>query len=127
MIDCSLDSSVLIDLIKGRIGAPKAVSQFTSPSISHVVFGELLLGIYKADYPTEIFKVLEALKDITILHADAVTATLYAQIRSELEKQGSSIPQNDIWIAAVTIQMGVPLITRDQHFRRISKLKVIDY
>jgi len=127
MIDCCLDTSVLIDLIKERKGADKLVSRFARLGISHVVVGELLLGGYKARHPNETFKIIEALKDITILSADVLTAEIYAKVRFELEKQGSTIPQNDIWIAAVTLQANVPLITRDQHFRRIPQLKVLEY
>jgi tRNA(fMet)-specific endonuclease VapC len=127
MIDCSLDTNVLIDLIKGRRDAELLVGQFTDLGVSHVVVGELILGGYKAGRPDEAFKIIEALKDITILNADLLTATIYAQVRFELETQGKTIPQNDIWIAAITLQANVPLITRDQHFRRIPQLKIFEY
>jgi len=127
MIDCCLDTSVLIDLIKGRKGVDKLVSRFTRLGVSHVVVGELFLGGYKAGHPNEAFKIIEALEDITILGADILTAEIYARLRFELEKQGNIIPQNDIWIAATTLQENVPLITRDQHFRRIPQLKVLEY
>ena len=127
MIDCSLDTSVLIDLARGRHGADAIVSQFTHSSISHVVLGELLLGGYKAERPNETLAILEALKGIEILKADAQTAVVYAEIRFRLEEQGNVIPQNDLWIAAASIQADVPLITRDQHFRRIAQLKLLEY
>ena len=92
-----------------------------------MVLGELQLGILKSKNPREELKVFEALLGITILDANGYTAFIYASIRRELEESGASIPQNDIWIAASSIQAGVPLITRDEHFRRISGLKVISY
>ena len=127
MIDCSLDTCVVIDLIKGRKGAEKVVSRFAHLSISHVVLGELLLGGHKASNPQERDKILNALEGISILNGNTLTAAIYAELRFELEKQGSIIPQNDIWIAAVSLQTNVPLITRDDHFRRIPKLKVLEY
>jgi len=127
MIDCCLDTCVVIDLIKGLKGAEKAVSRFAHLSISHVVLGELLLGGYKATHPQEKDKILGALEGITIVNGDAMTAANYAEIRFELEKQGNIIPQNDIWIAAVSLQANVPFITRDEHFRRVQKLKLWEY
>jgi len=127
MIDCSLDTCVLIDLIKGRKGAENAVSRFTHLSISHVVLGELLLGAHKASQAQERDKILNALEGISILNGNTLTAAIYAEMRFELEKQGNIIPQNDIWIAAVSLQANVPLITRDEHFRRVPKLKVLEY
>jgi tRNA(fMet)-specific endonuclease VapC len=127
MIDCSLDTCVLIDLIKGRKGAEKAVSRFAHLSISHVVLGELLLGGHKASHAQERDKILNALEGITILNGNTLTAAIYADLRFELEEQGNIIPQNDIWIAAVSLQANVPLITRDEHFRRVPKLSVLEY
>ncbi len=61
---------------------------------------------------------------MTLLHGDGNTAVIYAGLRRDLERKGKMIPQNDLWIAAASIQADVPLITRDQHFRRISQLKL---
>lgn len=127
MIECALDTSVIIDLIKGSTGVGRLIGRYARLGISHVVLGELLLGRHKAAHPNETFKIIEALKGITVLSADAITAEIYAQIRFELEKQGKPIPQNDIWIAATALLINVPLITCDQHFRRIPQLKVLEY
>jgi len=127
MIDCSLDTCVLIDLIKGRKDAEKVVSRFAHLGISHIVLGEWLLGGHKASNPRETDKILNSLEGITILSSNALTSAIYAEMRFELEKQGGLIPQNDIWIAAVSLQANVPIITRDDHFRRIPRLKVLGY
>jgi tRNA(fMet)-specific endonuclease VapC len=127
MIDCSLDTCTLIDLIKGRKEAEKATSQFAHVSISHVVVGELLLGGHKAARAHEMEKILEALEGISILNGNALTAAIYAEMRFELEKQGNRIPENDLWIAAVSFQANVPLVTRDEHFQRVPRLKVLKY
>ena len=128
MIDCCLDTCVLIDLIKGLMRAETAVGQFSQPGISHIVLGELLLGTLKSSQPDgEARKVLAALTGITVIHADAKTSSIYAGTRFALEKIGFPVPQNDIWIAAAAIQVGVPLVTRDEHFRRVPKLILREY
>jgi tRNA(fMet)-specific endonuclease VapC len=127
MIDCCLDTCAIIDVMKDARGAEQIISRFAHLSISHVVLGELLLGGHKASNPVERNKIFTALTRITIISGDAATAAKYAEIRFELEKQGNTIPQNDIWIAATSLLVGVPLITRDEHFRRVPKLRVLQY
>ena len=45
----------------------------------------------------------------------------------DLKKRGLMIPINDIWIAAVAIETGLPLLARDEHFTRVSGLKLISF
>jgi len=39
---------------------------------------------------------------------------------------GRPIPKNDIWIAAVTKEVGLPLITRDKHFANINDITIVN-
>ncbi len=50
------------------------------------------------------------------------TAILYAEIFGTLKSKGTPIPVNDIWIAAVTLEQGAILFSRDEHFYRIEGL-----
>jgi tRNA(fMet)-specific endonuclease VapC len=75
----------------------------------------------------ELAKMLQLVIGMTVVHGDIRTSVIYAQIRRDLERQGNIIPQNDIWIAAASIQADVPLVTRDHHFRRIGQLKLVEY
>jgi predicted nucleic acid-binding protein len=38
------------------------------------------------------------------------------EIRLELKKVGRPIPSNDLWIAALSRQHSLPILTRDRHF-----------
>jgi tRNA(fMet)-specific endonuclease VapC len=87
----------------------------------------LLLGAFKGSTQRELDKLAIALRGLRILHGDQQTAILYARIKSDLERRGNIIPENDLWIAAASIQAQVPLVTRDAHFERIGDLKVIKY
>jgi predicted nucleic acid-binding protein len=40
-------------------------------------------------------------------------------------KQGTPIPTNDLWIAALTLQHDLLLFTRDTHFNHLPQLPVI--
>jgi len=45
-------------------------------------------------------------------------------VRDRLRLKGRPIPENDIWIAAVALQHGLPLATRDDHFNEVDGLRV---
>jgi tRNA(fMet)-specific endonuclease VapC len=60
-----------------------------------------------------------------VLGATVQTAEVYARIRFELKQAGRPIPENDIWIAAICLEHGLPLATHDQHFAAIANLQVI--
>ena len=55
----------------------------------------------------------------------ASTAEQYAEIRYELKRRGRPIPGNDLWIAALGRQHHLPLLSRDEHFDFVPKLKRI--
>ena len=56
---------------------------------------------------------------------DAATSSQYARIRAGLERQGTSIGGNDLWIAAQALALGAVLVTDNvREFRRVPGLKV---
>jgi tRNA(fMet)-specific endonuclease VapC len=62
-----------------------------------------------------------------VLHPDPATAIHYARISADLEQKGTPIPENDVWIAAVALECGMPLATRDTHFGRVEGLKLLHW
>ncbi len=50
------------------------------------------------------------------------TADFYAEILDRLRLQGTPIPTNDIWIAALVFQHGLKIFTRDRHFQMVTGL-----
>jgi len=53
---------------------------------------------------------------------DAVTAQQYGRIKNDLRAKGRPIPENDIWIAAVAVQHGLTVVSRDDHFTEVTDL-----
>ena len=51
------------------------------------------------------------------------TSKIYGEIWSDLARSGKLIPTNDIWIASLSIQYDIPLVTNDKHFANIDRLK----
>ncbi|WP_338287677.1 PIN domain-containing protein [Luteolibacter sp. LG18] len=93
-----------------------------------VALGELWKGVLKsANPPKHQGKLLSFLKVVAVLHPDGATAEHYARASVALETKGRPIPENDIWIAAVALELDMPLATRDAHFDRIDGLTVIHW
>ena len=57
-----------------------------------------------------------------ILYADDQTTHHYANIYRQLRKQGTPIPANDMWIAALVLQHSLVLCARDAHFDALPQL-----
>ena len=88
--------------------------------------GELYYGAFRSARPEEnIAKIEQFLVAADVLIADEGTARHYGKIAAQLARDGTPIPQNDVWIAALAIQCGLPVATADEHFRRIDGLSVL--
>lgn len=59
---------------------------------------------------------------VKILFADEQTTFHYARIFRQLREQGTPIPANDIWIAALVQQHDLLLYSRDAHFETLPQL-----
>ena len=56
---------------------------------------------------------------------DGHAPDIYAKVYQALRKEGTPIPQNDMWIAASALENGADLATCDEHFRHVPMLTVI--
>lgn len=59
---------------------------------------------------------------VKLLFADEQTTFHYARIFRQLREQGTPIPTNDIWIAALVQQHSLLLFSRDTHFDVLPQL-----
>jgi tRNA(fMet)-specific endonuclease VapC len=59
---------------------------------------------------------------VAILSPDEQTTHHYARLYAQLRRQGTPIPSNDLWIAALVSQHDLCLYTRDRHFDRLPQL-----
>jgi len=96
-----------------------------------IVWAEALAGVRLADTATRAVRRparLEALRRVVGIEPfTAETAEHHADIFSELTRQGTMIPQNDIAVAATarSLQFGVLVGPNDEaHFHRIAGIEV---
>lgn len=123
-----LDTNIISALIKGDLSIADKLDQSENAYIPVIVIGELFYG---AEYSAHIIKnlnnVRKLIEQYTILFIDNSKAAMYGTIKGELRKQGTPIPENDIWIAAIASQHQLTLITRDKHFSHIKKLDIASW
>jgi tRNA(fMet)-specific endonuclease VapC len=94
--------------------------------VSSTIIGELYYGAFNSRMVEEnCDRVEDFVRDTATIACDAETARIYGQVKMSLRKQGRPIPDNDIWIAAVAIQHGLTLVSRDEHFNHIDELKPV--
>lgn len=93
--------------------------------LSFVTLSELRAGFVLGNRSAENERnlMLFLAKDaVGVLYPDEQTTHHYARLYMQLRKQGTPVPTNDIWIAALVLQHDIPLYTRDAHFDNLPLL-----
>lgn len=93
-----------------------------------VVLGELHFGFMKGN--RQAFNERKLQQFITVLKvevtdADADVARKYAAIYLSLQRKGTKIPINDVWIPASCMEVGGCLVTREQQFSVVDQIETI--
>ena len=97
-------------------------------AIPVIVLGEFRCGIAGSRHKVEYEAWLDAtLPVFDVLIVDEGTARAYAEVRVALKRSGRPIPANDVWIAALALQHGLPVLTRDEHFDAVPGLERRDW
>ena len=123
-----LDTNALSAIADADSGIYNLIESETDLLVPLVAWGEYLFGIRQSRYRARHEQWLsESRSAFTLLGMDDETASAYADIRIALKRAGTPIPRNDLWIAASAIQYGLPVITRDSHFRRVAGLQVLTW
>lgn len=126
-----LDTTVLVDLQKEiRREQPGAASRLLETSgealvfITFVTWMEFAEGFADDDRSAgESF-----LSGFQVLWPDVETAWRAARVSRSLRASGEAIGDHDLWIAALALQHGRTVVSRnEQHFRRVPGLSLRTY
>jgi len=121
-----LDSSVIVRHFRNATALSDKLAACEELYVPQTALGELYYGAFKSARSQEnIAQIERFLVAADVLGTDHETARQYGKIAAQLARNGTPIPQNDIWIAAVAIQCGLPLATADDHFRHVDRLTVL--
>lgn len=121
----ALDTNRYIDLAKGDEEVLEIVERAAKVYIPFVVVAELRAGFAVGTRGRENEASLRrflAMEGVEILFASDSTTQIYANLYRQLRAQGTPIPINDLWIAALVQEKNVLLFTRNAHFDKLPQL-----
>jgi len=122
----ALDTSGAVAILRGGPTAQAKVAGLSFLGLPAIALGELRYGAERALHsPQEHAAVSRLVGRCTILSVGPAVAEEYGRVKAALARQGTPIPENDIWIAATAIYYDLILVTTDQeHFSKVQGLSL---
>lgn len=124
-----LDTSIIIDYLRGRDQVVKGIDDLNGELTSSVLcLAELYEGVYRAKDKKA---VKEAVSDFfsslsSVFTLDESIAIKFGELRAMLKDQGNIIADIDIFIAATCIVNNLTLVTHNvRDFSRIRELLIL--
>jgi len=124
-MNVAFDTNAYSDLVRGDAGRLEIVETAERIYIPLIVIAELRVGFLEGSRGRKNARDLQVFlnePDVVVLAPDESTTHVYAQIVVDLRRQGTPIPVNDIWIAALVIQHDLILCTSDAHFEHLPQI-----
>ncbi|HNR32195.1 MAG TPA: type II toxin-antitoxin system VapC family toxin [Candidatus Hydrogenedentes bacterium] len=123
-----LDTNIVIALLDEDPVVLERLSAAQHVFLSSTALGELYYGVENSLRREENRRRLDNLvAAFHILPCDIDTARCYGLIRANLKRKGCPIPENDLWIATLSLQHGLVLVTRDKHFHEVPDVTCEDW
>ena len=120
-----VDTNRYRDYCDGVIETLEVFRSAASISFPFIVLGELRAGFVwgqKAEENEARLMGLLHSERVRTLYPDDQTTHHYARLYNQLRTQGTPIPSNDLWIAALSAQHNLLLYSRDEHFDKLPQL-----
>ena len=121
----ALDTNRYTDLCRGDASVVQTVEQADEVWLPFIVLGELRAGFAVGSQGPRNEAVLRRFllkPGVGILYAGEQTTHHYANVYRQLRKQGTPIPTNDMWIAALVLEHSLVLCARDAHFDALAQI-----
>lgn len=125
----ALDTNRYTDLCRGAAEVVALVEHAEGVALPFVVLAELRAGFAVGRRGVENERVLRRFllkPGVGVLYPDDETTRQYAQLFCQLRRQGTPIPTNDLWIAALALQHDLVLCDRDRHFDHLPQLTRVE-
>ncbi len=121
-----VDTNVVVAHFRGDGALTSRLGEASAVYLPWVVLGELHYGARRARRRDEALAQIRDFRGIAVLLLpDERTAEHYGQVKAELARAGTPIPENDIWIAALAREYQLPVATRDRHFAYVPGLEAL--
>ena len=125
-----LDSTFLIDLIRGKKETLKIINSKESLLTTQINMYEVIKGLFLKNITSSKFvEIIEMFNNIKVLPLDDSAVIKSAEIYADLTKKGIEIHNFDCIIAGTALSKGInTIVTKNaDHFKRIKELKIEAY
>ncbi|MCW5213060.1 type II toxin-antitoxin system VapC family toxin [Desulfobulbus sp. TB] len=120
-----IDTNIYSEAMRGNQEVVAVLRRVPHIGFSSISVGELLSGFKSGNREEKNREELSVFLNsprVTVYTVDENTAEHYSSVLHKLRKKGTPIPTNDVWIASVALQYGLPIYTMDKHFRQVEEL-----
>jgi tRNA(fMet)-specific endonuclease VapC len=121
----ALDTNRYVDLYRGMAEVVAVMERADEIVVPFIALAELRTGFVQGNRREKNERALVsflARPGVSVGFPDEGTTVVYADLMLQLRRQGTPIPTNDVWIAALTLQHGLTLYARDGHFDHLSQI-----
>lgn len=121
----AIDTNRYRDFCEGDAACLDLVQRAERVYLPFITLGELRAGFLAGTRAGQNEGILDRFLSsprVEVLFPTAATTRQYAQLFLQLRTQGTPIPTNDLWIAALVVENDVHLFSRDAHFDRLPQL-----
>ena len=122
-----LDTNAITALFHGETAVLDVVAMADCVYASAIVIGELEAGFRGGSRYADNLAILNrflAKPSVTILPVGRDTGECFGRVKQSLKRKGTSVPINDIWLAAQSMETGAVLVTYDSHFDLVDGLRL---
>lgn len=126
----ALDTNAYRALADGNAVLADTARQAEVLGLPVIVIGELRFGFLNGSRLAENSSILQrflANPRVSILPLTDRTTYGFGEIATLMRRQGTPIQQNDLWIAALCKEHGFALATRDEGYRHVLGLQLVDF
>jgi tRNA(fMet)-specific endonuclease VapC len=127
-VKLALDTNRYVDLMRGDADVRALVEGARKVLVPFVVVAELRAGFAVGARGRANERFLQRFlgkAGVEVVYATDATTHHYGALYRQLRQQGTPVPTNDLWIAALVTEHGARLCTRDAHFEHLAQLDLV--
>ena len=120
-----LDTNAYSHLRKGNPALQKLLDECDEILVPAAVYAELMYGFLRGSRFGENEALLHEFlceEGISFQPVTQSIAERWSYVKAVLARNGTPIPENDIWIAATVLETGTRLVSYDRHFDYVGGL-----
>lgn len=128
MVDYLLDTNAVVALLNGDTTIQQKLTEPNTGLLPIIVVGELFFGAENSGrVEANLKRTSDFVSQRVVLGCDLETTRWYGRVAQQLRTKGHPIPHNDMWIAALALQYGLTLLTKDSDFDAVDGLSAQDW